>query len=672
MKIPRLMLLLLALAALFTAFAFAQQKPAKRALLVGINEYSANPGRFNLEGCENDVDLMRQVLVTRYGFEGSGIMTLKSRAATQENIKKAIRDFLVAGTKPGDVAVFYFSGHGTRVKGLKEQKESGYNQAICPSDALPTGNSLANVIIDKELGALLKQIRTKNLVTILDCCYSGDATKSLGLLNMPKRKCRFMQYSNELFDERTRYNEPFMGKAVEESHQTGWIAIGSCSPWEKAMESTIEIGAKEVPCGLMTKCLVRTLSQSPALSYEECFERVRRLVSEDNPYQTPMLQGPLPMRDIPFFQTPSGNATVPAAAVQPAKPEIKLSPALTLSESKGDMVTLDGGASAGITVGSEYGIFPPQNSSFSPQSRIGIVEITALDTLSSRGRIINRNGEIKEGCRALEQSKAFERKKLSLSIGNFPQSQELRERLKSSPYLTILENSTTADRLIGRSPTQGLCAIYARDWTLLEDFRGQDMKSLYPRIEKALQSAYLIKRFQSLYNPGAAFSVKLNLSQDRTRFKIGDAMGFKFRTTADCHLILAHISSDGNVTILFPNKYSRGNLVKSGQIYAIPPFEDGRFLFSYRIGGPGGQELVKAIATREDIDPWDLGVKQFESVFKEVSPRGDPSKIADDLLTALSRKLQGSPSSAAGTVSLPTGGAGWATDSLTYIIEEEK
>lgn len=46
------------------AQALAQSTPRKLALLVGINNYIEQP----LEGCLNDVDLQRNLLIHRFGF----------------------------------------------------------------------------------------------------------------------------------------------------------------------------------------------------------------------------------------------------------------------------------------------------------------------------------------------------------------------------------------------------------------------------------------------------------------------------------------------------------------------------------------------------------------------------------------------------------------------------
>src|SRR4051794_6263980 len=84
-------------------------EPVRRfALLVGINDYSASllPGRkgppapqreiSNLDGAVNDVEVMRGLLIARYGFREEDIVTLLDQQATADAIRGAIEGHLVA------------------------------------------------------------------------------------------------------------------------------------------------------------------------------------------------------------------------------------------------------------------------------------------------------------------------------------------------------------------------------------------------------------------------------------------------------------------------------------------------------------------------------------------------------------------------------------------------
>jgi uncharacterized caspase-like protein len=72
-----------------------------------------------LRGCVNDVTSINEILTTYYGFPQQNVRILIDTDPSKEqptgvNVKKHLKD-LVAQSKPGDVLVFHYSGHGTQV-----------------------------------------------------------------------------------------------------------------------------------------------------------------------------------------------------------------------------------------------------------------------------------------------------------------------------------------------------------------------------------------------------------------------------------------------------------------------------------------------------------------------------------------------------------------------------
>ena len=80
--------------------------PSKRALLIGINAYPHVPA---LNGCVNDVRLMRSVLVESFGFAEDRITLLADAQATREGILSAF-DALVSSVEPDDIVVVHYAG----------------------------------------------------------------------------------------------------------------------------------------------------------------------------------------------------------------------------------------------------------------------------------------------------------------------------------------------------------------------------------------------------------------------------------------------------------------------------------------------------------------------------------------------------------------------------------
>jgi hypothetical protein len=93
----------------------AKSTPRKLALLVGINNYPDKPPITPLRGCVNDVALQRHLLIHRFGFNPKDIYTLTDAQATRQGILEAFEEHLIKQAKPGDVVVYHYSGHGSRV-----------------------------------------------------------------------------------------------------------------------------------------------------------------------------------------------------------------------------------------------------------------------------------------------------------------------------------------------------------------------------------------------------------------------------------------------------------------------------------------------------------------------------------------------------------------------------
>ena len=165
----------------------AEDTPRKLALLVGINQYP-NSDRFNnLAGCVTDVDLQEYLLIHRFGFNPKNIIRLTSdetpdKQPTRNNILTTFEEHLIKQAQPGDIVVFHFSGHGSR---LSEQNSiqncsnplvsDGINSTLVPAD--DGENGIAFDIMGRTLFLLMLALKTENVTAILDSCYSGGGTR---------------------------------------------------------------------------------------------------------------------------------------------------------------------------------------------------------------------------------------------------------------------------------------------------------------------------------------------------------------------------------------------------------------------------------------------------------------------------------------------------------------
>eukprot|EP00253_Pinus_taeda_P026113 PITA_26113 len=136
----------------------------KYAVLVGCN-YSNTKNE--LHGCVNDVMRMQHTLIHRFGFGKLNINLLIDTdeaytKPTGENIRAALL-VMVRRAKSGDVLVFHYSGHGTRVR-LHES--SGYDECIVPCDF--------NLLTDEDFRVIVNKVPLGTSFTMVsDSCHSG-------------------------------------------------------------------------------------------------------------------------------------------------------------------------------------------------------------------------------------------------------------------------------------------------------------------------------------------------------------------------------------------------------------------------------------------------------------------------------------------------------------------
>jgi Caspase domain/N-acetylmuramoyl-L-alanine amidase len=141
----------------------------KKALCVGINGY-ASPNR--LSGCVNDTHVWAEVL-TRNGFATN---LLLDEQATYDGITTALRS-LVQASRPGDVLVFQYSGHGTTMPDETGRTVDGVEEAMVPIDF---DISTPKLLMDFDVAAIFNTLpEGVNLTCFIDCCHSGTITRML-------------------------------------------------------------------------------------------------------------------------------------------------------------------------------------------------------------------------------------------------------------------------------------------------------------------------------------------------------------------------------------------------------------------------------------------------------------------------------------------------------------
>jgi len=177
--------------------ALAQSSPRKLALLVGINQYSFGTP---LTGCVTDVELQRELLIHRFGFQPSDILTITDQQATRQNIETAFSEHLTQQVKPGDVVVFHFSGYGSRLSQTTLQESGSFGEGKTPKESpltnllLPVdgiiqikNQPVINALTEDTLLLLLRSLPTDLVTSVLDTSYTDGGIILQGNLRVRSR-----------------------------------------------------------------------------------------------------------------------------------------------------------------------------------------------------------------------------------------------------------------------------------------------------------------------------------------------------------------------------------------------------------------------------------------------------------------------------------------------------
>jgi triacylglycerol esterase/lipase EstA (alpha/beta hydrolase family) len=279
------------------------------ALLVGINDYLG--GVNGLNGCVNDVKRMAEFLQLRTAGGEFSFKPLILTSGDPENTAEAkpTRQAVIDGFRnhlsqagPDDVALFYYSGHGSQEKAPLQfwhlEPDHLDETIVCYDSRTDGGWDLA----DKELAVLIAETAQQgaHVLVILDSCHSGSGTRAaedIGIRLAPR-------------DTRDRPLDSFLPGVAACAASSGavdpakgspdavageWftlphgrhVVISACRAEESAREKMMEDGYNH---GVLSYYLLDTVQQvGPNLSYRDVFSRAATLVQNTVTDQNPLI-----------------------------------------------------------------------------------------------------------------------------------------------------------------------------------------------------------------------------------------------------------------------------------------------------------------------------------------------------------------------------------------------
>lgn len=210
----------------------------RRALCVGIDRYPTAP----LSGCVADVQAWAGMF-KRVGFEDA-VMLLDERA-TRAAIVESL-SALVTSSRPGDVIVFQYSGHGTQLPDVSGDEiggdTPGEDEAICPYNF-----ASGEFMIDDDIGEIFNRLPSGvNLTCFMDCCHSGTISRfAVGAMPgagvaRPDERPRFIVATDGMKQAHRRFRESLGGRRALSSGGPSLmkeVVFSACLSSEVAWES---------------------------------------------------------------------------------------------------------------------------------------------------------------------------------------------------------------------------------------------------------------------------------------------------------------------------------------------------------------------------------------------------------------------------------------------------
>lgn len=298
--------------------------PKIYALLVAIDQYQQVR---KLSGCVNDINAVENYLQLSSNLNTSA-QKLTNAEATKENIAVAFQEHL-AQAEEQDTVLFYYSGHGTQETAASfwDETDGALECIVCyDGNAAKLSDFL---LTDKELRFLihdLYQHTRAHIVTIFDCCNSGDNTRNGALMMAgsdsslisersvtPKGARYFPQRDWSQF----LFSDLFTAEDLDKSHISTFIPegkhiqISACESNQTALEINGE--------GVFTKTLLKTLKDCGGnISYQKLRSRIRQYMRASFE-QTPRIYAPIDaegMLGLGFLNKPIDNQKIFSEATQ--------------------------------------------------------------------------------------------------------------------------------------------------------------------------------------------------------------------------------------------------------------------------------------------------------------------------------------------------------------------
>lgn len=399
------------------------------ALLVGIDHYKYDIG--DLNGCLNDVAAMHSLLTERYNFAKEDILVLRNEQATLHGITHAFERHLIDQAGPNTVALFYFSGHGSKVRDQDGDETDGWDETLVTHDSGRSHGHANRDLRDDALNGLLRRLgrHTPHTTVILDSCHSGTAARAGGTPKAAPPDYRDGPAGTGPLRQIRRGEAARRDPRGVRDQAQGYALISAAGAGEYAYETTIE----GQPRGALTFYLTRALrSAASTPTYREVLDIVRAEVTAAFPAQHPQLEG-LRLDDRVFGLTQH-------------QPEPYVD-----AYYGGPQVRLQAGYVHGVTQGSVYELYGPGTRRFAGRSALTEATVEEVGVTTSVLRLSATRAHLPRQLRAVERAHHHGSHRLKLAFLDLKRSEllrRIRSALRDYGHVEVVSRSSAYDLLL--------------------------------------------------------------------------------------------------------------------------------------------------------------------------------------------------------------------------------
>jgi hypothetical protein len=586
----------------------AEAAGTKRALLIGINRYKAVP---SLQGSVNDVQTMREILVSRWGFPPDNVTMLLDQAATRSAILAAMRK-LVDEAGPDDVVYLHYSGHGSQVQDLNGDEDDGLDETIVPQDGRTPG---VRDIVDDELDAIFAKLRTPNAVIVLDSCHSGTAMRSLDI--------RTRSVPNDTRIDLYRDGNEVATRAIVPRLESRFLVLSGAADNQEAIDGPID-GRYH---GFFTYALSRSVSTLPpqatprqifggvAQELARLQARFGRVAMPD-----PRLEGPPAALDQPLF---GRGLDAPPTAGRLAWAEVAAGPA--------GAFVLRNGAALGAAPGSTWAVYPPGETRFASGRALALATVSAVRDADSIATPVAGAPPIPAGARAVLAMPPPAAGRAAVRVLEMPGARRreveetLRRALGSSAVagpgdsarftIDVLDSNV---RLLSADGRQVVASFDAGDpaWgakvgqmlarsVAAEDLLGLDNPAAQLRVTARAAGAPGTAT-RSIVRVGGAAPAPYVIRRDGDARRSDNSLQLEITVSEDAYLTVVDVDPEGAINVLYPNDYQKPGFLPDGRVRAnqtvripdsLAPGNQAGFYWDYT--PPAGTDTVRVFASRD-------------------------------------------------------------------------